>query len=223
MFARQASGYHPFFRPACKAGMRVLSRRYTNYGAENVPEGPFIIVINHMSYFDPMALGASDVTANPVPLAAKKYKGKWVGNMMEFMIPPIFIEQNSPDRQALKMTLERLAEGVPVLIAPEGTRSRTGTLKEAFEGTAYLLRKADVPIVPIAVMGTEKTLRSFRAAITVRVGKPFRLPQVEKMSKEQLKEDTDRLMCSIAALLPESYHGFYAGHPLIEEMRAVVA
>jgi len=58
--------------------------------------------------------------------------------------------------------------------------------------------------------------------VEVRIGSPFRLPEIEKASKEQLKHDTDLIMCSIAALLPESYHGFYKDHPLIKERLPVV-
>jgi 1-acyl-sn-glycerol-3-phosphate acyltransferase len=51
----------------------------------------------------------------------------------------------------------------------------------------------------------------------VRFGQPFTIPQLEPGERsEQLRYWTDVLMCRIAALLPESYHGVYANHPLLK-------
>jgi hypothetical protein len=73
----------------------------------------------------------------------------------------------------------------------------------------------------MAVWGTEKLLKHPRPAVRVVIGKPYRLPE-GRAKGDQLAEYTDRIMCAIAALLPEQYHGVYAGHPLIEEMRPLV-
>jgi len=58
--------------------------------------------------------------------------------------------------------------------------------------------------------------------VTVRIGRPFYLPE-ERVTGKELDYQTERIMCAIAALLPEQYHGIYAGNPLIEEMRAIVS
>jgi 1-acyl-sn-glycerol-3-phosphate acyltransferase len=75
--------------------------------------------------------------------------------------------------------------------------------------------------VPVAFANTENIARSLkrlqRPKITIRVGEPFRLAPFNGGShKEQLREDTDRIMCHIAALLPPEYHGAYAGHPYLK-------
>jgi 1-acyl-sn-glycerol-3-phosphate acyltransferase len=67
----------------------------------------------------------------------------------------------------------------------------------------------------------EKILKRPRPRVNLRVGRPFRLPE-GRAKGEQLRDYTDRVMCAIAALLPEQYHGVYAGHPLIEEMARIV-
>jgi hypothetical protein len=61
-----------------------------------------------------------------------------------------------------------------------------------------------------------------RPNVYARFGKPFRLPE-GRAKGDQLDAYTERIMCAIAALLPEQYHGVYAGNPLIEEMRQIVS
>jgi 1-acyl-sn-glycerol-3-phosphate acyltransferase len=106
-------------------------------------------------------------------------------------------------------------------VAPEGTRSKTGQLIQGRSGVAFIATRADVPIVPAALWGTEKIMKRPRPHVYARFGKPFRLPE-GRAKGDQLDAYTERIMCAIAALLPESYHGVYAGNPLIEEMRQLV-
>jgi len=112
-----------------------------------------------------------------------------------------------------------------LVIAPEGTRSRTGSLIEAKPGVSYLATKLNRPIVPVGITGTEdqalivnlKKLR--RGHITVTAGHPFMLPPLPRENRDEvLKQYTDEIMCHIAALLPEKYRGVYANHPRLKEL-----
>jgi len=112
-----------------------------------------------------------------------------------------------------------------LVIAPEGTRSRTGSLMEAKPGASYLATKLNRPIVPVGITGTEdqalpgnlKKLR--RGHIIVNAGKPFMLPPLPRENRDEvLKQYTDEIMCHIAALLPETYRGVYANHPRLKEL-----
>jgi 1-acyl-sn-glycerol-3-phosphate acyltransferase len=114
-----------------------------------------------------------------------------------------------------------------LVIAPEGTRSRTGALIEAKPGVSYLATKLNRPIVPVALTGTEdkalfgnlKRLR--RAHITVTAGPAFTLPPLPRQNRDEaLQRYTDEIMCHIAALLPERYRGVYANHPRLKELSA---
>ncbi len=190
-------------------------------GQENFPPPPYLIVSNHISYGD--SLVAAALTRDSVPaLTAKKYQGTRLGKLMEIFFAPIWIEQEAPDRQALRQALAVLQAGSALALAPEGTRSRNGALQTGREGAAFLIRKADVPIVPMAFYGTQFLFKKFRAKVGGIVGKPYRLPSVPRPNKQTLKEDTLRIMCSIAALLPPEYRGVYAQHPLLEEMSQLV-
>jgi 1-acyl-sn-glycerol-3-phosphate acyltransferase len=194
---------------------------YRRIGMENIPEPPYVILANHLSYFD--ALVAASLTKHSVPvMTAKKYRGRWVGWMMDRFFAPVWLEQETADRQALKLGLAILEAGSPLAIAPEGTRSKTAQLQEGMEGAAFIIRKAGAAILPSAIWGTQNILRQLRPTVRGIIGKPYRLPDVAKVTKEVLKEDTERIMCSIAALLPPDYRGFYADHPRLEEMSALV-
>ncbi len=108
-----------------------------------------------------------------------------------------------------------LAGGLALVMFPEGTRSRGGQLRSAFPGSALIALRSDVPILPVAITGTEKikgaTWLLHRPRITVNIGHPFRLPQVNgKLSKTELAELTNLIMGHIAELLPVEYRGNYA-------------
>jgi 1-acyl-sn-glycerol-3-phosphate acyltransferase len=82
-----------------------------------------------------------------------------------------------------------------------------------------------VPIVPLGHFGTERVARTWlrlrRPEVTVRIGEPFTLPPLAATERSAgLHEQTDLVMCHIAALLPPEYRGVYADHP---ELRRLLA
>jgi 1-acyl-sn-glycerol-3-phosphate acyltransferase len=98
-------------------------------------------------------------------------------------------------------------------------------LIHAWPGASYLAAKAGVPVLPVAVTGTEDVvvkdrLRHFkRIHIHIRVGEPFMLPPLNRQERDKiLQQSTDEMMCQIAALLPPAYRGIYADHPRLAEL-----
>ena len=201
---------------------RLLMTLVSNYkidGRENLPEPPYIIASNHLSIFDIPAMNYP-TPVGTVGMAAKKYRGRWMEPLFK-LYSLIWVEQFSADTSALRDAMTVLKHGIGIAIAPEGTRSRTKQLIEARGGVAFIATRTNVPIVPGAVWGTEKVLRRPRPTVVARFGKPLQLPKGRAKGPE-LEAYTTQIMCAIAALLPEEYHGFYAGHPMIEEMRPKV-
>jgi 1-acyl-sn-glycerol-3-phosphate acyltransferase len=151
---------------------------------------------------------------------------RWVGKHFNF----IFIDRFNPDLKALRKVIALMEENNILVIAPEGTRSRTGALIEAKPGVSYLASRLGRPIVPVALTGTEdknvfgnlKRLR--RSHFTVKAGPAFTLPPLPRENRDEaLRQYTDEIMCHIAALLPERYRGFYADHPRLKELLAAQA
>ena len=192
---------------------RLLSR--TEYrGLENLPaHGPFILLTNHLSAIDaPLILAAI-----PTPItvfAAHTHRHEFlVGELMNAM-GAIWVRRGEVDREALKAAVELLKEGGVIGLAPEGTRSKAGALIEGKIGAAYLATRTDVPLVPVAVTGTEVGLpavfRLSRPRIAITIGPPFRLPDSSlQASRAQLQAYTDLIMRTLAGMLPEKYRGVY--------------
>jgi 1-acyl-sn-glycerol-3-phosphate acyltransferase len=207
------------------AASALLSRRIL-LGMENLPStGPYILVINHLSYFDlPFAfgvLGGERVTG----WAAEKYqRHPFFGPLLK-LAGGIFIERGQVDRNAIDRAVLWLERGNIFGMAPEGTRSNTRALARGKTGAAYLAHAAQVPLVPVGIFGTEGTCSAWRRLrrplITLRVGTPFQLPPLDPDQRQaRLRTDTDEIMCRIAALIPAQYHGHYTGHPRLDELLA---
>jgi 1-acyl-sn-glycerol-3-phosphate acyltransferase len=195
--------------------LMVLLARYHVEGLKNLPDPPFILASNHMSYFDIPAMQLI-MPFGLVGFAARKYKDTWREPLFR-LNSVIWITQFSADRDALRAAIHVLEVGAPMGIAPEGTRSRVGSLIPGTSGVAYLATRTGVPVVPGVVWGTEKVMKRLRPRVTVRIGKPLQFPQ-KRAKGDELDALTEQIMCALAALLPEKYHGVYAGNPLIEEM-----
>ncbi len=205
--------------------MRLLAQVEVE-GIENLPStGGYIVVANHLGRMDiPLVfylLKRDDV----ILLVAEKYRQYGIVRWLVKKMNALWLDRFSADFKALRSTLERLNAGGVLVIAPEGTRSPTGALIAGKAGAGYLAAKSGLPLVPVATTGTEDKLvkaelkRFKRLKITVRVGKPFRLPPLSGRNWETaLLSATDEIMCQIAALLPEAYRGVYSGHPRLNEI-----
>jgi 1-acyl-sn-glycerol-3-phosphate acyltransferase len=196
-------------------------------GVENLPvSGGFVIASNHVGRLDAALpfyfLEHSDI----IVVVAEKYRKYAFFRWLARMVNGLFIDRYNADVAALRATLRRLQRGGILAMTPEGTRSKTGNLLEAKPGTVYLAWKAGVPILPVALTGSEDAvvvdrLKHFRRLkIKVVAGRLFTLPQDIKAGERDavLQQATEEIMCRIAALLPEERRGFYADHPRLKEL-----
>lgn len=205
-----------------------LVARVEIHGQENIPgEGSYIVASNHLGRLDAILPYELSPRKDLIMLVAEKYRKNAFFRWMVKQLDGIYIERFNADFASLRTTLRRLKKGEILVLAPEGTRSKTEALIEARPGTGYLAAKAGVPIVPLGVTGTEDRvvvdcLRHFRRAkIVIQIGKPFNLPPIPNQGREQaLQHYTDEIMCQIAALLPPAYRGVYANHPRLQEILA---
>ncbi len=206
--------------------VRVLVKALTRYhveGLEHIPrQGPLMFVSNHLHHFDTVMI-AIVMPRRTWVLAAEKYEKHLLFGPLLRVGGAIFIRRGEVDRKALRAALEVLEDGHCLALAVEGTRSRTGALAEGKAGAAYLATRADVPLVPVVVWGTEKVIPSWfrlrRANVYVRFGPPFRLP-AGRARPEELDAYTDEIMTTLAAMLPPEYRGVYRDHPLLRRKLA---
>lgn len=196
------------------------------HGYENMPaEGAFVIATNHLGMLDAAmlyyAINRWDVF---IPVAEKWEENaflRWLGKYFNF----IFIDRFNPDLKALRKIIALMEAGNILVIAPEGTRSRAGTMIEGKPGVSYLAAKLNRPILPVGLAGTEDksvidNLKHFRRThVVVTAGEPFSLPQLPPRERDAaLRAFTDEIMCRIAVLVPERYRGVYANHPRLKEL-----
>ncbi len=216
-----------------RSAIRWLLRRVLDviarvevHGYENLPtSGAYIIATNHLGLLDAtMLFYATDRWDVFIPTAEKGEENaflRWLGKYLKF----VFIDRFNPDIKAMRKIIRLMEQGNILVIAPEGTRSRVGSMGEGKPGVSYLAVKLNRPIVPVGLAGTPdevvidnlKHLR--RTPITVTAGPAFSLPPLPAKDRDEaLKQDTDEIMCRIAALIPPQYRGVYADHPRLKEL-----
>jgi 1-acyl-sn-glycerol-3-phosphate acyltransferase len=204
---------------------RLLTR--TEFiGVENVPtEGGLIIATNHVSRLDIPLLFINPARLDITALVADKYLDYPFLRWFVTTGGGIWLDRTKADFSAFGQALDALNKGRALGIAPEGTRSGTSSLLEGKSGTVMLAHRGRVPIVPVGIVGTDKAIPNLLhlrpARIIARFGKAFRLPPFSRDDREgSLMQQTDEIMCRIAALLPEANRGVYAHHPRVEELLA---
>lgn len=188
--------------------------RLTVAGREHLPTGPALLAANHLSHADPfLALACLPAPPESVGLAA--FRSHWVAPLF-YLYEPIPVRRDEVDLSVVRAVLARLREGKQVLIFPEARISRTGALEEARDGVGYLALQAQVPVVPIALTGSERLLAAWgqrqRPAVTLTIGPPLLVePEPGQPRRVQRQVATTQIMGAIAALLPPAYRGVYGG------------
>ena len=188
---------------------------YEVEGLENLPEeGALIVVQNHMIFIDTV-LGSAFIDREIVGMSkAENYDNPLLA--ICFNLYGTFpVRRGEVDRQALRAALKVLKDGKVLMVAPEGTRSRTNTLQKGKDGLSYIAVKSSAGFIPLAIWGQEKLWHQLRRLRRTKVKAVFGMPLVfeagqGKMSREQLAQMTDEMMYRIAALLPEEYRGYYS-------------
>ena len=201
---------------------RALSRHEVE-GAANVPSsGALLVVSNHIHALDPPLINAS-ISRRQVLFLAKRElverPSRWQ-RWCIFHYGLIPLDRARLDRRAMAKAIELLESGGTVGLFPEGTRSRTGVLQQPLAGAAYLaLAAKGTQVLPVAVhgiAGLKLDLRALvnRPRVTIRIGKPFALPQTESATdRETLRQAGATMMQRIAELLPPEARGIYADDP----------
>ena len=163
------------------------------YGAENVPKsGGLVAVSNHASYFDPPIL--SNCVGRPVAFMAKE----------ELFQIPVFnrgirlygaypVKRSVGDRAALRAASRALESGWIAAIFLQGSRAADAKIADPKLGAAWIAAKAQVPLLPISLWGTEKILTKGSVfpkpvPITVRIGEIIPPPSNDKAELQQLTQ-----------------------------------
>jgi len=177
--------------------------RQREIGLENVPAGGFVLAANHVSNLDPFALGIALWPRHVVHWMAKaELHNRWLDRAMR-SLAAFPVRRGEVDPGALREAQELLRAGEVLGMFPEGTRSRKGLNKrfeaKAHPGTARIALGAGVPLVPVAIAGTDRLSRL--GPIRIAYGPPIPVDDLAGLPRKQAAEiATERLMTAIASL-----------------------
>lgn len=208
-------------RPTFRLLYRTLGRVKIT-GLENVPLGkPYVIAMNHISIFDPPLVVSFWAETPEVIGAADVFKKKGQGQILSWygVIP---VHRGDYDRALLDKVIAILKQGRPLVIAPEGGRSHVPAMQRAMPGVGYIIEHAQVPVVPVGLVGTtddfwQKAKQGMKPQLEMRIGKPIVFPPITEKGaarREARQVNADHVMRVIAGLLPDDYHGVYAGQAI---------
>jgi 1-acyl-sn-glycerol-3-phosphate acyltransferase len=210
-----------FMLPTFRMIYRMLGRVKVA-GKENVPPGkPYVIAVNHISIFDP-PLVVSFWPEQPEVIGAVdvfEKKGQGIILSMYGVIP---VHRGDYDRALLEKILAILKMGRPLVIAPEGGRSHEPAMRRAMPGIGYIIEHAQAPVIPVGLVGTtddfwQRSKRGEKPQLEIRIGKPIIFPAIQEKGaqrREARQKNADLVMRHIAGLLPDEYHGVYAGQAI---------
>jgi len=204
--------FYRFVRFTVAGGSHILFRTRVR-GHDNLPrEGGYVLASSHRSMMD-------------IPFAAwlTPRRLRYMGKQALFDVPVlgwIFkvlggfpVQRDGTDRKALRESIAMLQGGEILLMYPEGTRRAGPKIQPLQPGAAYLALRAGVPIVPVAVAGSEEILRGHKLPlphfdrVAVVIGKPIMPPPraTSSVPREQVDALTAQLHDTLQELFDDAF------------------
>ena len=194
--------------------------RLRRIGLEHVPKtGPVLMASNHRSFADPFMIGCC--LGRPLHFVAKieLFDKRWKAWLL-LALGAFPIRRGESDEEAMETARVILERGGVVGIFPEGTRVRPGPLGEPKRGVGRLVLETGAPVVPVAVLGTERLRRGWLirpGRVTVRCGRALTFPRpLDREPRQSLAQEISNRVWSCISLQWEWLGGLQPiRHPVV--------
>jgi 1-acyl-sn-glycerol-3-phosphate acyltransferase len=174
-----------FFRATFQAFFKIFNRLEV-VGSDCVPKtGGVIVAVNHVSYLDPLVIGAALRRRATYMAREGLFKLPLIGTFVgSFSFP---VRRGKPRPSTIKEAVKRLNRGELIVMFPEGGRSDGGDILDAKRGVGVIAVMSKAPIVPALISGTERSL-----PVGAKVVKPAKIKVIFGKSIEINREEPDK-------------------------------
>jgi len=174
------------------------------YNRHHIPkEGGMLVVSNHQSYLDPI-LAAAPILRPFNPMARDSlFRNKLFAAFISYLYA-FPVKRASADLKAVKDAISRLRQGRIVLMFPEGTRTRDGSIGSLHSGTILIARRARVPILPMVIDGAYECwpkgqrLPNF-SQVRIMYGQPISVKELRQTRPEEMAKRLHNEMLRLQA------------------------
>jgi 1-acyl-sn-glycerol-3-phosphate acyltransferase len=183
--------------------VRVSGARITVLNPERLDGQVAIYAANHLSYMDTPVIFASLPFQFRIIARHDLFKLPFIGwHLTRSGQVPVNVTNPRASIASLSSAVRTLKAGMPVFIFPEGGRSDTGHPDSFLNGPAFMAIRAQVPIVPMAIVGTHELLPIHTSVfhpvpVTLAVGEPipttgYTARQMDELT-QKVKDEISRL------------------------------
>ncbi len=196
----------------CRCLLRGLFRlcfRWRTIGAEQIPaHGAAILAANHASYLDPPLIGSAAFREIFYLARQSLFRFPLIGRFLR-SVNALPVDRGGRSPKGLKAILDCLAGGGAVLLFPEGTRTKDGTLQPAQPGIGLVAVKSGAPVIPVRLYGTyEAWNRNTRfprpRRITLIFGAPLHFDVTIAATQTAPKQKTRQIYAAISQQIMET-------------------
>ena len=178
--------------------------------------GPAILITNHTSNIEGPLFYVRLRPRATIAMAKTELWKFFATRMIMEAWGAIPLRRGRLDRKALAKCVRVLEQGQFLCIAPEGKRSKDGTLLRGQPGATWFAADKNIPIYPMVQWGCLDIFKELahlrRPKVVIKVGPPFlvRTPRDHHAHGDELQTMADEMMYQLADLLPSRYRGYYA-------------
>jgi 1-acyl-sn-glycerol-3-phosphate acyltransferase len=192
------------------AALAKIAWRYEITGRDRLPSvGPFVLCPVHRSNADFLLAGIAGRRRMHFMAKASLWHNERFGSFLE-MMGAFPVDRDHPDRMSIRRAQDCLELGEPVVMFPEGRRREGSVVDDLHEGPAFVACRTRVPLVPMAIGGSDRALprgarfiRPFK--VRVLIGEPIYpdVPLTGRVPRRAVTETTEQLRRSLQDLYDE--------------------